>query len=56
MVLCVLTAVALGGIFQISLVQDLVTASGYSTAEVFSGLLGIIYFFYFLVAIFTIKV
>jgi hypothetical protein len=53
--LLVVTIVALVGISQIPLVQDLVTASGYSQAEVFSGMGAILTFFYVLIAIFEVR-
>jgi hypothetical protein len=53
--LLVLTVLALGGIFQIPLVQDLVTATGYSLAEVFSGMAAILVFFYVMLAIFAVR-
>jgi hypothetical protein len=53
--LVMVTIVALAGISQIPLVQDLVTASGYSNAEVFSGIGGILFFFYVVLAIFEVK-
>lgn len=53
--LCIVTFVALVGMFQITLVQDLITAAGYSTGEVFSGIATILTIFYFVLAIFTVR-
>jgi Na+/alanine symporter len=49
--LAVLFPITLMGISQIPLVQDLVSASGFSSTEVFSGMAGIIFLLTVLVAI-----
>lgn len=53
--LLMVTLVALAGISQIPLIQDLVTASGYSNAEVFSGLGTLIMFIYVVIAVFEVR-
>lgn len=53
--LVILTVVALAGISQIPLVQDSVTATGFTPAEVFSGIAAILLFFYTLLAIFVVR-
>lgn len=53
--LVIVTVVALVGIWQIPLVTDLVTATGYSSTEVFSGIATIVIFFYFILAIFFVR-
>jgi len=54
-VLCVVTVIALMGMSQVPLVSDAVTATGYSSTEVFSGIASILLFFYTMLAIFTMR-
>lgn len=54
-ILCLVSVVALMGISQIPLVSDLVTASGYSSTEVFAGLSSILLIFYTVLAVFTMR-
>jgi len=53
--LVIVTIVGLAGIFAIPFVQDLVTASGYSLAEVFSGVATVLIFFDVAVLIFEVR-
>lgn len=54
-VMTVIPLVALAGIFQIPLVVDAVTATGYASAEVFSGIAGIWFFFSVIIAVFEVR-
>jgi len=53
--LVIVTVIALVGMNQIPLVQDLVTATGYSSAEVFSGMGAILMVFYVIIGIFWVR-
>ena len=55
-ILCIVTVVALMGMSQIPLVADVVTATGYSSTEVFAGISGILLLFYTVIAVFTMRV
>lgn len=53
--LLAVTVVALVALDQIPLVQDLITASGFSSTEVFAGIAGILLVFYTFLAIFFVR-
>ena len=53
--LMVMTMIALVGLSQIPLVADVVTSTGYSPTEVWSGIAGVLVIFYVVVGIFTVK-
>lgn len=53
--LCLITFVALAGMSQVPLLQDSITASGFSSTEVFSGLGVILFLFYAVLAVFTVR-
>ena len=53
--LMVMTMIALVGISQIPLVADVVTSTGYSPTEIWSGIAGVLVIFYVVVGIFTVK-
>jgi hypothetical protein len=53
--LVIITIIGLTGMSQIPLVQDLVTASGYSNTEVFAGMGSILTFFLVALAIFEVR-
>ena len=54
-VMLVVVVMALVALDQIQLVQDLVTASGYSSSEVFAGLGGIFLVFWVMVGIIEVR-
>lgn len=53
--LVLVTIMAVIAMFQIPLVQGLVTGSGYSAAEVESGMVGIMLVFYTVLAVFEVR-
>jgi uncharacterized membrane protein YhaH (DUF805 family) len=53
--LVLVTIMALVAMFQIPLVQDTVTASGFSSAEVESGIAGVLLVFYSVLAVFEVR-
>ena len=53
--LVLVTIVAVIAMFQIPLVQDTVTATGYASAEVESGIIGVLLVFYTVIAVFMVR-
>lgn len=53
--LVVVTIIGLVALDQVPLVVDLVTATGFSSAEVFSGIGAILMVFYVVIAIFWVR-
>ena len=53
--LVIVQVVAMVGIWQIPLVVDLITASGYGSTEVFSSIATLLVFFDFVLAVFFVR-
>ena len=51
----IVSLLAVVAVFQIPLVNDLVTASGYSSAEVFAGIMGLLGIFYSVMLVFMVR-
>jgi hypothetical protein len=51
----VVTIAALVAMFQVALVQDVISSTGYSTSEVFSGLVAILVIFYAVILVFFVR-
>jgi Na+/alanine symporter len=54
-ILIFITVLALVALDQIPLVQDLITASGYSSSEVIGGTIGVLVIFYSVVFALTVE-
>lgn len=53
--LVVLSYVALAGMFQLSLMQSLATATGYAASDIFGFIAAILLFFYVLIGVFVLR-